>query len=144
MNRIARIVFSRRRPSAGALVSIAVLGLFTGLSPAQEGSFGLVPLPFHDVRLGAGPWLDRVAQGRDTILPALLERFEREGHLVNFEVAAGGPGEHNGDRAADAEVYKWLEAVAATLHTFPDSSLRAPAEGRICSYCRSPRTRLAR
>jgi len=110
---------------------ILLLALSASPAAAQEAALGLRPVGFDRVRLDDGVWRERVASIGDRVLPALLERFEAEGHFTNFDVAAGAEGEHSGRRIADAECYRWLEAVATILHHQPGHRLRAPAVALI-------------
>lgn len=115
-----------------ALAFVTLLLGTLGLpAPAQTPALGLRPVPFDRVELGAGVWRDRVDLFERRVLPALLERLEHGGSLANFDLAAGAEGEHGGRREADAECYRWLEAVAVLLHHRPASPLRAEAEALI-------------
>jgi len=117
--------------TARALLVLVLLALLRTPSSAQAPALGLRPVPFDRVALGPGVWGDRVDLFERRVLPALHARLERDGSLANFDVAAGEEGEHGGRREADAECYRWLEAVAALLHHRSTSPLRAEAEALI-------------
>lgn len=104
--------------------------LLAALGLARE-EFGLRSVPATSVQLESDAWRGRIELVQATLLPDLFARFEREGHLANFDIAAGSAGAHNEDPEADAEVYRWIVAAASTLHTVPNEELRARVDGVI-------------
>lgn len=86
----------------------------------------LRPVPASAVQLGEGFWLKRLRANCDAGIPAFQRGMEEHGFFDNFRRAAGRKQVERRERyATDADVFKWLEAVAWSLTTFDDAGLRA-------------------
>jgi hypothetical protein len=104
----------------------------------------LMGRPLSPVRLGSarlldGFWQDRAQIVRDKIIvyqwDAMNDRIpgiEKSHAIQNFKIAAGeAEGEFYGRPFQDSDVYKWLEAVAYSLHGKRDPQLEELADGVI-------------
>ncbi len=84
----------------------------------------LRPLSLTQVHLNDTFWETRREINRTITLPSQYQQCEATGRLDNFRRAARRyQGEFQGRFFNDSDVYKWLEAVAWTLATNPDSKL---------------------
>ncbi len=91
-------------------------------------------IPVHAVRIGGGFWAARRQTATDRSLPSLLTELEEHGTVDNFRRLSGHPElPRRGRPAADADLYKWLEAASwalASADTMPDqrNQLRSEVE----------------
>ncbi len=98
-----------------------------------------VSLPLKNVKINDGFWSKYIDLVRDVVLPyqwdALNDRIpgaDPSHAIKNFKIAAGmEQGEFYGMVFQDSDVAKWLEAVAYSLETHPDSELEKTADGVI-------------
>lgn len=82
------------------------------------------PVALADVTLLDGFWRERVEANRIAGIPALYERLVAHGVVDNFDAVC----ERRGLWFTDSDLYKWLEAAAASLATRPDDDLAALVE----------------
>jgi DUF1680 family protein len=96
-----------------------------------------------DVRWTHGFWANRVDTCRRHTLPHLwrvLNGTEYSQFFQNFRVAAGEvSGTHRGAPFNDGELYKWLEAAAATCASSKDTELDRLMDEVICTLGRAQR-----
>jgi DUF1680 family protein len=108
--------------------------LASGLMPASRGEEiaprrGLDNVGHEHVELAGGFWGPRLAIHHQTTIPHALDALERNGHVTNFDKAAGKfDGELRGHHAFDSDLHKALEGAMYTLQHFEDPQLRARAE----------------
>ena len=96
-------------------------------------------IPLKNVRVDDGFWNGVQQLVRNVVIPYQADIMEdkvpgvEKSHAIeNFRIAAGeAHGEHYGWVFQDSDVAKWLEAVAYSLSTFPDSKLEAKADELI-------------
>jgi len=150
-NPLGIVLTCRRR------VFVCVIGLFVCLRallssslPAAEASLVetdtrthavVQPVRMGDARWTTGFWADRFELCRTQTIPA-LERImagTNYSHFIrNFEIAAGlAEGRHRGAPFNDGEVYKWIEAAAATLAVVPDPDLEKRLDEIIALIARA-------
>lgn len=107
----------------------------SGTAPAARAS--RAPSPFAvlrpvldngEVRLEGGVVGQRAAVNRDVSLADGLEKLEAGGNLHNLRVAAGDATGYHPTLTLDADVHKWVEAVAWELRREPDATLAAALE----------------
>ncbi|MEM7309926.1 MAG: beta-L-arabinofuranosidase domain-containing protein [Planctomycetota bacterium] len=117
-----------RFPLLALLVSIP----FSSPAGGQEVQGPLISVPHERHRVDSRFWKPRLEAARATLVPALLDRLEQDGLLRNFDLAAGGKkGGHVGGPAADADVYRAIEAVALLLEQGEDAQLKGRIDGWI-------------
>jgi len=95
-----------------------------------------IPIPLKNVKINDKFWSKYDKLVKDVIIPyqwaALNDRVEdaEPSHAIkNFKIAAGlEEGEYYGMVFQDSDVAKWLEAVAFSLETHPDSELEKLAD----------------
>ena len=84
-----------------------------------------VPVPFTAVQAEGGFWGPRMEVHHKTTIPHALDALEKNGHITNFDKAAGKfDGELRGHHAFDSDLHKAM-----------DGFWNGPAEGRTCSGC---------
>lgn len=91
---------------------------------------------FHDrVQLSNGFWGPRQKTHVEVTIPHAIDRLEADGHVTNFDVAAGVSAEPlRGHHAFDSDLHKALEGGLISLKHFGDPALRARVDdiiGRI-------------
>ncbi len=113
---------------------VPAVALLAGLAFPQDPQVQgpLVQVPFEKVRLDSPFWARRQETNRTVTIPSLLDKLEQKGYVRNFELAATtARGGHVGGPAADAEVYKVLEAIGHVLATRSATALEARADAII-------------
>lgn len=104
-------------------VSLLWLDVAIGKSPFAT----VEPIAPGQARWTTGFWAARFELCRTQTIPAIgriLSGTNYSQFIRNFEIAAGlANGRHRGAPFNDGEVYKWIEAVTATLAVVPDTEL---------------------
>lgn len=101
-------------------------------APAPTGPKRLKPIGAEGFQLLAGLWQGRTDAMRTVTLPALMQSLTEAGYVANFaQAAARARGEHKGDAAADAQVYRTLDAIGHALLARKDDALAAQADAWI-------------
>lgn len=93
--------------------------------PRAATATGWLPIGMDAARLTGGFWFRRQeVNGRSSIATG-RDRLEEAGNLEYFRIASGRPSgmDVSGKRFVDAQVYKWLEAVAWEYARRPDPEL---------------------
>ena len=93
-------------------------------------------VPLQNIKVEDGFWGDVQKLVREVVIPYQADVMEdkvpgvEKSHAIeNFRIAAGeAEGEHYGWVFQDSDVAKWLEAVAYSLSSFPDSEFEAKAD----------------
>ena len=127
---------SGRQPARRCLPSCVflVFTLLWGLSSAACGadlppSRGLAEVDHARVELRGGFWGPRLKSCREVTVPHALDCLERDGHVTNFDKAAGRfPGPLRGHHAFDSDLHKALEGDADSLQHYDDAKLRQRVE----------------
>ena len=84
----------------------------------------LHPVPLRDVVIDDVFWAPRIKINREHTLAYQLQQCEETGRIRNFDKAAGVvDGEFEGIFFNDSDLYKWIEATAYSLSTYPDADL---------------------
>lgn len=97
------------------------------------------PLRLKDVNISGSFWSRYIEQIRTKVIPYQWEALNdnvkdaaRSGCIHNFEITAGKKkGEFYGMAFQDSDLYKWLESVAYSLATKPDSEMEKLADHAI-------------
>ena len=93
---------------------------------------GFQEVDHAQVELTGGFWGPRLETARKVTIPHTLEELEKDGHVTNFDKAAGkydGPLE--GHHAFDSDLYKVLEGALIALQHSDDPTLRKRVDGII-------------
>jgi len=89
-------------------------------------------VPFESVRLTDSFWRPRLSTNRTVTLPHILRQNEETGRVDNFRKAAGlVPGEYQGRRFNDTDIYKVIEAASYALAQEYDAALDAEIDELI-------------
>jgi len=105
---------------------------------AAENPGNLPPVRgFQEVRkaqveLSGGFWGPRIKTTHEVTIPHALDELEKDGHVTNFDRAAG----HldvplKGHHAFDSDLYKTLEGALNSLEQFNDPALKKRVDGII-------------
>ncbi|MFW6124301.1 MAG: glycoside hydrolase family 127 protein [Acidobacteriota bacterium] len=90
------------------------------------------PVSFTDVRITDSFWLPRMETNRKVTIPFAFKKCEETGRIDNFEKAGGLiPGEFEGIRYNDSDVYKIMEGAAYSLSLREDPELEKDLEQLI-------------
>lgn len=124
----ARVVFSLLASplAAGAIAVLAA----SSLAPAASGDIhprhGLEEVGHERVEMVGGFWAPRLKTHHEVTIPHALDALEKDGHVTNFDKAAGVfDGALRGHGAFDSDLYKALEGAVYSLKHFPDPALSA-------------------
>ncbi len=113
------------------ILILIVLSLGAGLAaaglaqePSRQADYPIRPVPLADVRLTDGFWRPRIETNRSVTIPHIMRQNELTGRVANFLKAARKmPGEYQGQRYNDTDVYKVIEAASYALAARPDPAL---------------------
>jgi len=109
---------------------IAVILL--GAACQQKAESRLRAVSFESVKLTDSFWRPRLSTNRTVTIPHILRQNEETGRVDNFRKAAGlVPGEYQGRRFNDTDIYKVIEAASYALAQEPDSALEAEIDELI-------------
>ena len=93
---------------------------------------GLTEVPSARVELRGGFWGPRLETQSAITLPHALRELEADGHVTNFDKAAGGyDGDLRGHHAFDSDLHKVLEGIYLSLQHQPNAHLRLRADSTI-------------
>ena len=82
------------------------------------------------VKLQGGFWGPRLKTASEVTIPHALNSLEKDGHVTNFDKAAGiAEGTASGHAAFDSDLYKALEGAMYCLQNKPDKALGKRADG---------------
>ncbi|HYN07202.1 MAG TPA: beta-L-arabinofuranosidase domain-containing protein [Vicinamibacterales bacterium] len=107
-----------------AAILLTVAGTaFLAEQPATI-AYPIRPVPLAQVQITGGFWRPRLDTNRLVTIPHILQQNETTGRVDNLRKGAGRlPGEYQGRRFNDTDVYKVIEAAAYTLVSHPDPEL---------------------
>jgi DUF1680 family protein len=122
------------------VASIALFSLSAGPLIAEEASVqpvrktvlplhGLMEIEHSQVQLRGGFWGPRIKRNCEVTVPHALDCLERNGHITNFDKAAGKfDGPLRGHHAFDSDLHKTMEGAMVTLQHCEDRGLQERAE----------------
>lgn len=86
--------------------------------------FKVREVPFYNVKINSGMWLDRLNSNRENTIPLAIRKCEECGRLENFKKAAN-PSPENKITLPwdDTDVYKTMEGISYSLQNTPDKEL---------------------
>ena len=91
---------------------------------------GLDEVNHKHVELRGGFWAPRLKTHEEVAVPHALDCLERDGHVANFDIAAGLAKEPpHGHHAFDSDLHKALEGALYSLEHHDDPGLRRRVEG---------------
>jgi len=127
---------SSRRATTSLKIGAAALlapylvcaALWADVAPTR----GLQEVGCHLVQLQDGFWGRRLETHHKVTIPHALDCLERDGHVTNFDKAAGVfDGPLRGHHAFDSDLHKALEGAVYSLYHHDDSRLAERVEGII-------------
>ena len=108
---------------------VAAVGLSAQTNAAQ---YPIQPVPLKQVTLTDGFWKTRLETNRTVTIPHILEQNEKTGRVDNLRKGAGQmPGDYQGRRFNDTDIYKIIEAASYSLATHPDPALSKSVDDLI-------------
>ena len=115
---------------ASVLVFGCARAVAAGADPAPLR--GLREVSHGQVELRGGFWGPRLKTQHEVTIPHALDELENDGHVTNFDKAAGAyPGPLRGHHAFDSDLHKALEGAMYSLQHFTNGSLRQRTEGLL-------------
>lgn len=130
-----------------ALAQVSVIPRATTKPPSD---YPITAVPLGAVRITDGFWAPRREINRTVTIPHIMAQNELTGRVDNFlKAAKNEPGEYQGQRYNDTDVYKVIEAASWSLVDHPDPALAARLDGLIAivaaaqepdGYLYTPRT----
>lgn len=115
------------RPLAACTIAVSVLG--AAARADQPPTKGLEDVAHERVQLRGGFWGLRQKTHQEVIVPHALDRLEADGHVTNFDKAAGTfDGPLRGHHAFDSDLHKALEGALYCLQHRDDGRLRRRVE----------------
>ena len=114
-------------------IALALSLILTAAAHAEvQPKRGLTEVPVKQVELRDGFWGPRQKAAAVVTIPHALNELEKDGHLTNFDKAAGvAEGKASGHSAFDSDLYKVLEGAMYSLQRFPDQPLRLRVDGML-------------
>jgi uncharacterized protein len=120
------------------LTTFAFVALMSSRGSAAENQKNPPPLRGFtevsqaQVELKGGFWGPRLKTAHRVTVPHALDELEKDGHVTNFDKAAGFvKGGLSGHHAFDSDLYKVLEGALISLQHHPDPALQKRVEGII-------------
>ena len=116
------------RPLTAFILALGFLSAATraDLPPTR----GLDEVGHERVELRGGFWGPRLKTQHEATIPHALDCLEKDGHVTNFDKAAGlAKGPPSGHAASDSDLHKALEGAMYSLQHYSDDVLRRRAEG---------------
>ena len=115
---------------ASLITTLAVM--IAPLAGAPAPIRGLREVDHSQVELRGGFWGPRMQAHQKVTLPHALDCLEKDGHVTNFDKAAGKfTGDLTGHPAFDSDLHKALEGALISLQHFDDTALRQRVEAII-------------
>ncbi|MCM8759525.1 MAG: glycoside hydrolase family 127 protein [Candidatus Omnitrophica bacterium] len=91
-----------------------------GIIMPRSKSVRIKPVSINEVK-NEGFFYPYIKRNRTISIPLLYKLFEKYGTIENFRIAAGISNKEITRRLApDSDLYKWMEAIAWDLQSFPD------------------------
>jgi hypothetical protein len=101
-------------------------------SPVKIASYPITPVPMAAVKVTGGFWGPKLETNRTVTIPHIFDQNEKTGRTDNMRKGAGlMPGDYQGRRFNDTDVYKIIEAASFSLINHPDPALSAKLDELI-------------
>lgn len=102
---------------------------------------GLLEVSHENVEFRGGFWGPRVKIANEVTIPHALDELEKDGHVTNFDKAAGKfDGPLKGHHAFDSDLHKVLEGAFLSLKHFTEGPLRERAEAILARVVAAQKT----
>lgn len=93
---------------------------------------GFQEVSHAQVKLSGGFWGPRIKTTHEVTIPHALDELEKDGHVTNFDKAAGKfDGPLQGHHAFDSDLYKALEGALCSLQHHDDPALKGRVDAII-------------
>ncbi len=99
----------------------------------KKNEYPVSPVPFTEVQVTDNFWANRIKTNHDVTIPIAIQKSEETGRVDNFAIA-GGLKEGTFCTTYpfdDSDIYKIIEGVAYSLHSFPDKAMEHVADSLI-------------
>ena len=105
--------------------AVAVIGaVAAGADQGNGPEYPIRPVPLDRVRVTGGFWAPKLETNRTVTIPHIMRENETTGRVDNFRKGAGlMPGDYQGRRFNDTDIYKIIEAASYSLASHPDPAL---------------------
>ncbi len=111
-----------------AVVALSLMSIAAGADVLPNR--GLYEVSHERVELRGGFWGQRLDTHHEVTVPHALSCLEHDGHVTNFDKAAGVfDGPLRGHHAFDSDIHKAMEGAMYSLQHHDDSQLRKRVEG---------------
>jgi DUF1680 family protein len=101
-------------------------------TPASIVDYPITAVPMAAVKVTGGFWGPKLETNRTVTIPHIFDQNEKTGRTDNLRKGAGlMPGEYQGRRFNDTDVYKIIEAASFSLISHPDPALAAKIDDLI-------------
>ena len=111
-----------------AIVTLSFMSIAEGADVLSNR--GLYEVSHKQVDLRGGFWGPLLKTQHEVTVPHALNSLEKDGHVTNFDKAAGVfDGPLQGHHAFDSDLHKALEGAVCCLQHYDDSRLRQRVEG---------------
>jgi hypothetical protein len=118
----------RTFPQVWFAVALSFAGAPAGADPPPR--HGLDEVDHSQVELRGGFWGPRLKTHHEVTVPHALDSLEKDGHVTNFDKAAGVfSGPLQGHHAFDSDLHKALEGALYSLRHYEGSELRKRVDG---------------
>jgi DUF1680 family protein len=95
-------------------------------------------VPMSAVKITGGFWQAKLETNRTVTIPHILQQNELTGRVDNFRKGAGlMPGDYQGRRFNDTDIYKIIEAASYSLSSHPDPALAKQLDDLIALVAKS-------
>lgn len=116
---------------ATSLVVLCSTALFAQ-GQVKIASYPITPVPMSSVKVTGGFWGPKLETNRTVTIPHIFDQNEKTGRTDNLRKGAGlMPGDYQGRRFNDTDVYKIIEAASFSLINHPDPALAAKLDELI-------------
>ena len=113
-----------------AVLCFSLIALLTNAQAEVPLVRGLQEVNHAQVELRGGFWGPRLKTHHEVTIPHALDCLEKDGHVTNFDKAAGVfTGPLRGHHAFDSDLHKALEGAMYSLQHNDDAKLRQRVEG---------------
>lgn len=105
-------------------VLFVVLSTVAFAQAPKIGTYGIAPVPMAQVKVTGGFWRQKMDVNTAVTIPHIFDQNEKTGRTDNLRKGAGlMPGDYQGRRFNDTDVYKIIEAASFSLIDHPDPAL---------------------
>jgi len=112
------------RVKASVIILLAVFALSLSCAKKVQEDYPIKPVAFAEVKVSDNFWLPRMETNRKVTIPFAFKKSEETGRIDNFAKAGGlMPGNFEGRRYNDSDVFKIMEGVAYSLSLSRDPEL---------------------